>query len=562
MGVVPKILRAFFSSRLRAIERMRAHPAEVQGEQLRRLLEAGAGTVFGREHDFGSIRNFEQFQSQVPLRDYDGLFPYIERMRTGEKNVLWRGETRWFAKSSGTTGAKSKYIPVTRDGLKQSHLQGPRDCIAFNVDRFPETGVYGGKTLTLGGSRRIEREGESALTGDLSAILIENTPWFANLLRVPDKETSLLPDFEQKVERICRSCAREDVRSLAGVPSWNLVMLRRLLEFTGKQNLLEIWPRLELFIHGGVNFSPYREIYHKLIPNPAMHYLETYNASEGFFGIADDFGEDMLLMLDYGMFYEFLPLAELEKNGGITGAAPGTVSGGISGEISRANSSDFSAISGAAPGGISGDFSAATTKTIPLEGVKTGVNYAMIITSSNGLWRYLIGDTVRFTSVSPYRIVISGRTKHYINAFGEEIIVDNAERAIRAACEASGAEVADYTAAPIYMKLNKIGAHQWVIEFSREPSDIDVFAAALDRALKDLNSDYEAKRHQNTTLLPPVITPVPAGTFMRWMAEKGKTGGQNKVPRLANDRTYIDDILALTRPDEEKQKPKNEPTCI
>lgn len=495
------------SGRLKAVERMRNRPAEVQAEQLKTLLDAGSGTVFGREYGFGSIKNYEQFQARVPVCDYDGLFPYIDRMRIGERNVLWRGETRWFAKSSGTTGAKSKYIPVTRDGLAHSHLQGPRDCIAFNVDRHPATRVYGGKTLTLGGSRRIEREGESALTGDLSAILIENTPWFPNLWRVPGKRTSLLPDFEQKVERICRECAHKDVRSLAGVPSWNLVMLRRILEYTGRENLLEVWPDLELFIHGGVNFGPYREIYHKMIPSPEMHYMETYNASEGFFGIADDFGQDMLLMLDYGMFYEFLPLAELEH----------------------------------------------PEKAIPLEGVRTGVNYAMIITSSNGLWRYLIGDTVRFTSTSPYRIIISGRTKHYINAFGEEVIVDNAERAILAACDATGAEVAEYTAAPVYMELNKKGTHQWVVEFIRKPSDTALFAATLDSALMEVNSDYEAKRHQNTTLLAPVVTVVPEGTFLHWMAAKGKTGGQNKVPRLANDREFVEQILDLTT--------KTEQTC-
>jgi hypothetical protein len=429
------------------------------------------------------------------------MYPYIDRARMGEKNVLWPGETRWFAKSSGTTDAKSKYIPVTRQSLWQCHLKGPQDCIAFNVTKYPDTRVYGGKTLTLGGSRRIEREGENALTGDLSAILIENTPSAANLWRVPETKTALIPDFEEKVERICAECARKDVRSLAGVPSWNLVMLRRMLEYTGAKNLLEIWPNLELFVHGGVNFSPYKEVYHELIPSSGMHYMETYNASEGFFGIADDFGDDMLLMLDYGMFYEFLPVADLND----------------------------------------------PSKAVPLEEVRTGVNYAVIISSSGGLWRYLIGDTVVFTSVSPYRIRISGRTKHYINAFGEEIIVDNAEKAIRAACDATGAEVTEYTAAPVYMDLENKGMHQWVIEFSRLPDDPTAFARALDQTLMDVNSDYEAKRFKDSTLYPPVITPVPQGTFMRWMEERGKTGGQNKVPRLANDRKYVDEIFNLIK---------------
>ncbi len=406
MGMRPKILRAAFASRLREVEYFQRHPAEVQEVQLRKLLARAAGTSFGAEHDFADIAEngnlIENFQSRVPVYDYEGLTPYIERARAGEADVLWPGRVKWFAKSSGTTGAKSKYIPVTREALNGNHLQGPRDCIAFNVARYPDTQVYGGKTLTLGGSRRIEREGEQALTGDLSAILIENTPRVADFWRVPSLKTALTPDFEQKVELICRECADKDVRSIVGVPSWNLVMLRRLLEYTGRTHLLEVWPRLELFVHGGVNFAPYAEVYRQIIPSESMHYQETYNASEGFFAIADDFGEDLLLMLDYGIFYEFLPVSQLDN----------------------------------------------PSKAVTLEDVRTGVNYAMIISSPSGLWRYLIGDTVRFTSTNPYRIRISGRTKQYINAFGEEVIVDNAERAVWTACRATGAEVAEYTAAP------------------------------------------------------------------------------------------------------------------
>ncbi len=500
---------------MQEVERFRQRPAEVQHEQLERLLKKGAETAFGRDHGLGS-RNaggesggggnlIEKFQARVPVRDYEEFFPYIERARRGERDVLWPGETRWFARSSGTTGSKSKYIPVTRDSLADSHLRGPKDCIAFNVERYPGTGVWGGKTLTLGGSRRIEREGENALTGDLSAILIENIPPLANHWRVPRKKTALLPDFEQKVERICRECAAKDVRSLAGVPSWNLVMLRRMLDHTGVSNLLEVWPRLELFIHGGVNFAPYRDVYRQLIPSDGMHYMETYNASEGFFGVADDFGEDMLLMLDYGMFYEFLPITHLHD----------------------------------------------PSRAVPIEGVREGVNYAMIITSSGGLWRYLIGDTVVFTSTDPYRIRISGRTRQYINAFGEEIIVDNAERAVWIACRDTGAEVAEYTAAPVFMEIDSKGGHQWIVEFTREPEGgVRAFAAALDRALQEVNSDYEAKRWKDTTLVAPVVTAVPPGTFMRWMASRDRTGGQNKVPRLANDRQYADDLLSIMGYDE------------
>ncbi len=495
-----RIIAGIFAGRLREVERFRRRPVEVQQGELRRLLDKGATTDFGREHGLKGVKTIGEFQAKVPVREYEEFFPWIERARRGERGVLWPGETKWFARSSGTTGSKSKYIPVTGDSLADCHLRGPKDCIAFNVDRYPRTGVWSGKTLTLGGSRRIEREGENALTGDLSAILIENVPAIGNRWRVPRKETALMADFEQKVERICEECAGADVRALAGVPSWNLVMLRRLLDYTGARNLLEVWPGLELFIHGGVNFAPYREVYRQLVPSDGMHYMETYNASEGFFGVADDFGEDMLLMLDYGMFYEFLPTANLDD----------------------------------------------TTKTVPLEGVRQGVNYAVIISSSGGLWRYMIGDTVVFTSTDPYRIRVSGRTRQYINAFGEEIIVENAEQAMAVACRRTGAQVAEFTAAPVFMGLDSKGAHQWVVEFGRSPEGGgEAFAEALDRALTEVNSDYEAKRWRNTTLMPPVVTVVERGTFARWMDAKGRTGGQNKVPRLANDRGVVEEILLM-----------------
>ena len=495
-----RIIAGIFAGRLREVERFRRRPVEVQQGELRRLLDKGATTDFGREHGLKGVKTIGEFQAKVPVREYEEFFPWIERARRGGRGVLWPGETKWFARSSGTTGSKSKYIPVTGDSLADCHLRGPKDCIAFNVDRYPRTGVWSGKTLTLGGSRRIEREGENALTGDLSAILIENVPAIGNRWRVPRKETALMADFEQKVERICEECAGADVRALAGVPSWNLVMLRRLLDYTGARNLLEVWPGLELFIHGGVNFAPYREVYRQLVPSDGMHYMETYNASEGFFGVADDFGEDMLLMLDYGMFYEFLPTANLDD----------------------------------------------TTKTVPLEGVRQGVNYAVIISSSGGLWRYMIGDTVVFTSTDPYRIRVSGRTRQYINAFGEEIIVENAEQAMAVACRRTGAQVAEFTAAPVFMGLDSKGAHQWVVEFGRSPEGGgEAFAEALDRALTEVNSDYEAKRWRNTTLMPPVVTVVERGTFARWMDAKGRTGGQNKVPRLANDRGVVEEILLM-----------------
>ena len=376
-------------------------------------------------------------------------------------------------------------------------MRGPKDIMALYCHLYPKTEVVGGKMLTLGGSKRIEHEGDRMLSGDLSAILIENTPALAHLLRVPDKKTALLPDFDEKVRRIAMQATRQDVRSFTGVPSWNLVMLNRILEYTGKDNILEVWPRMELFVHGGMNFQPYEAQYRRIIPSPEMRYMETYNASEGFFAIAEEPGRsDMLLMLDYGTYYEFQPVDRLD---------------------------DPSAV-------------------VPLEGVRPGIPYAMIITSTNGLWRYMIGDTVEFVSTDPYTIRITGRTKLYINAFGEEVVIGNAEAAIQAACEATGAQIADYTAAPIYMEGRHKGAHEWIVEFRTPPSDKTLFDRTLDETLRAVNSDYDAKRFKDTTLSAPRITAVPAGTFERWMRSKGKLGGQNKVPRLNNDRTYIDEL--------------------
>jgi hypothetical protein len=485
MSSLTKIVAALTGHRRREIDRLRRYPAEVQREQLEYLRREGAGTEYARDFD------------RLPVVDYEALSPLIDRARSGERDVLWPGKVEWFAKSSGTTD-RSKYIPVTRAGLRESHLRGPRDVIALFVDLYPESQVFGGKTLTLGGSRRVEREGETAMTGDLSAILLENTPAWANLRRVPSVETALIPDFEQKVAQICREAVGQDVRAFAGVPSWNLVMMNKVLEYTGRDNILEVWPHMELFVHGGISFAPYRAEYERIIPSPRMKYMETYNASEGFFAIADDPSRsDMLLMLDYGIYYEFLPMSSL------------------------------------------GDPSAA----VPVEGVRTGVNYAMIITTSNGLWRYMIGDTVEFTSLAPHRIRITGRTKHHINVFGEEVMVGNTDDAVAAACAATGAEVADYTVAPVFMRGREKGAHQWVVEFRRAPESVDDFAAAVDRALQDANSDYAAKRFRDTTLQAPVMSVVPSGTFLRWLSERGRVGGQNKIPRLSNDRTLVEQLL-------------------
>lgn len=502
MPLTTRLINVLFAKRKRRIDHFMEHPAEVQQEQLKLLIETAGDTEFGRGNGFSGITAYDRFAARVPLSDYEAVRPLIDRMRAGEQNILWPTFIRWFAKSSGTTDSKSKFIPVSQEGLDLCHMRGPLDVAGLTAWLYPDSRVFSGKTLTLGGSHRLEPTAGPhgvAHSGDLSAILIENTPSFARFQRVPRPETALIPDFEKKVAAICRETLGQNITSFAGVPSWNLVMLQKILEYSGKENIAQVWPHLEMFVHGGMNFNPYREQYRQIIPSECMKYMETYNASEGFFAIQDDpHSDDLLLMLDYGVFYEFLPLRHL------------------------------------------GD----SSKTIPLEAVVPGVNYALVISTCNGLWRYLIGDTVEFTSISPYKIRITGRTKHFINAFGEEIIIDNAENALREACEATGAAISDYTAAPIYMAADGKGSHQWLIEFHHLPDDAERFSDILDLALQQVNSDYEAKRFKDTTLLRPTVTIVPEGTFYRWMKSRGKAGGQNKVPRLSNDRSYVDPILA------------------
>lgn len=481
--------------RSRSVERFRRRPAETQRKELERLLRECARTEFGRRYGFGEIRTPEAFAQRVERFDYTSFKPYVERMMAGEADVAAPGRVRWFARSSGTTSERSKYLPVTDVSLWRCHTRGLRDVATLYVGQYPSTRVFEGKTLTLGGT--CSKSG-GIVVGDLSALLVERTPFWSGWFRTPRRETALLADFDEKVERICRECASERVTAFAGVPSWNLALLRRMVEYTGRRNLCEVWPHLELFAHGGVGFEPYRAAFRELIPSAGMHYMETYNASEGFFAIAEEPGrQEMLLMLDYGTYYEFLPTDRL------------------------------------------GD----PTAAVPLEGVQTGVNYAMIITNCNGLWRYMIGDTVQFVSTSPYTIRITGRTKHYINAFGEEIVIDNAESAMHDACTATGAEVAEYTVAPVYMEGRSKGAHEWVVEFRTPPVSLPKFTQAVDEGLKRVNSDYEAKRFKDTTLTEPKITVVPAGTFEHWLRAHGKVGGQNKVPRLYNDRTYAEELI-------------------
>ena len=486
MSIRNSLLRTYFARRMKAIDRFRRHPDQVQAEMFRQLIARGADTEFGRRHGVAKHLTPEAFAARVGVQDYESFKPYIERMLAGEKNVAAPGWVTLFARSSGTTSDRSKFIPVTRESVWWNHTLGMRDVAAVYASAKPQTKIFDGKTLTLGGSYVREN---GALIGDLSAVLISQTPFWSGWFRAPKMETALIPDFDRKIEGICRECTREKITAFAGVPSWNLVLMRRVLEYTGKSNLLEVWPDLEFFAHGGVAFTPYRKSFAKLIPSEGMTYLETYNASEGFFALADDLTrDDMLLMLDYGTYYEFRD----------------------------------------------GD------EVVPLEGVQAGRRYAMLISSCNGLWRYELGDVVEFTSTDPYRIRVAGRTRQFINAFGEEVVMENAERAVTVAAEATGAVVSEYTAGPRYMTLHGRGAHEWIVEFGRAPESFDAFVQKLDGELMRLNSDYEAKRR--STMAPPEMHVVPAGTFARWMLRRGK----NKVPRLANDRRVLEDVLATT----------------
>lgn len=497
MNLKSRIIKLLSTERLSSIDRMRLHGVQVQDEQFKLLLRGAGEYVSSR-----GIRSIADFQQNIPVVTYEDFSPQVDRVRSGEGGLLWNSSpTRWLAKSSGTTASASKYIPITKQYLNNCHYRAGKDVMMIFNDNFPCSKAFSGKSLTLGGSAKIDSDGTAGLkTGDLSAILIDNTPSWVSLLREPSAAVALISDFEAKVEAICKNTVSKHITSFAGVPSWNLVLMHKVLEYTGKQNLCQVWPDMSLFIHGGIAFTPYRAEYEKLIPSPDMRYMETYNASEGFFALQDDPHDSaMLLMLDYEVFYEFLPLSSL------------------------------------------GDYS----QVVSLEGVRTGVNYAMIISTSCGLWRYMIGDTVEFTSINPYKIKITGRTKHFINAFGEEIIIDNAQRALQEACLATGASISDYTAAPIFMQGTEKGAHEWLVEFSTAPSSLELFIQVLDETLQSVNSDYAAKRFNSTTLDPPKLTLARARLFVDWLAWRGKLGGQNKVPRLSNDRRLIDELLAI-----------------
>lgn len=503
MGLFNTIVTWAMKHRFSQIERFMNNPHEVQSELLQNLLLSARHTEFGKQYDFRSISNYEQFKQRVPVHSYEQFYPYIERLMRGEQNILWPSEIRWFSKSSGTTNARSKFIPVSPEALDNCHFKGGKDLLSIYINNYPDTKIFDGKGLGVGGSHQVNELDPTASSfyGDVSAVIMQNLPVWAEFIRTPSLQTALMNSWEEKIERMAQEVSKVNVTQIAGVPTWTVLLIQRIVELQGKKNILEVWPSLEVFFHGAVAFGPYRSLFKSLIPSGNMHYWETYNASEGFFGIQDQKdSEELLLMLDYGIYYEFVPVEELDKEYPLA---------------------------------------------ISLEQVEIGKNYAMVISTNSGLWRYNIGDTIKFTSKNPYRIKISGRTKHFINAFGEELIVENAEQAIAAACESTGAVIDNFTAAPVYLQEGKKGGHEWIIEFRKKPEDLNMFATILDDSLRTINSDYDAKRFKDLALVAPIIHSASEGTFYSWMKKRGKLGGQNKVPRLSNTREYVDDLLTM-----------------
>ncbi|MBL0180910.1 MAG: GH3 auxin-responsive promoter family protein [Chitinophagaceae bacterium] len=486
--------------RLWRIENWSSHPVAVQREVLQELVTAAQYTEFGRKYNFSKLFTLKEFKKNVPIHEYDDIKPYILRMMEGEENILWNTPVKWFAKSSGTTSDKSKFIPISEESLYDNHFKASKDLLSNYYKNFPSSDLLTGKGLVVGGSHQISKVNEEIQYGDLSAVLMQNSPFWGQWIRTPELSVALLDEWEMKIEKLAQVTANENVTSLAGVPTWTLLLLKRILEIKGKANIKEVWPNLELYINGGVSFVPYKEQFDRIF-GQKINYLEIYNASEGFIAAQvspDDDG--MLLFTEHGIFYEFMPVEEYGKK---------------------------------------------DPATIGLKDVVTGKNYALIISTTGGLWRYLIGDTIQFTSLDPYKIKISGRLKHYMNAFGEEVIVDNSDKAIAIAAEKTNAIVNDYTAAPVYFSEHSNGAHEWLVEFEKEPDDFTVFVTELDKNLKNINSDYEAKRHKNIALRMPIVHKLPKGTFREWLRSKGKLGGQHKVPRLSNERQVLEEILKI-----------------
>ncbi len=502
MNPISTVITWWLKRRMSEIDHIRNNPVETQALLWQKLMDTARDTEWGRQYKYHKITSIREFQEQVPTSSYEELFPWIEKAMKGGENLLWPGLTTSFSKSSGTTNDKHKYIPVTQDSLEECHYKGGKDLISLYLNNRENSEVLNGKNLAMGGSLQPNPLESSAICGDISAVIMHNLPAWAQWMRTPSLEIALMDKWEEKIEKMVATTLEENVTSISGVPTWMMILMNRILEKTGASSISDIWPNLEVFLHGAVSFTPYREVFKKLIPNPAMTYLETYNASEGFFGIQDDLSLEgqMLLMLDYGIFYEFVPMEQAHD-----------------------------------------PFPTA----LLLDQVEIGKNYAVVISTNGGLWRYRIGDTIRFTSLFPFRIQVSGRTKHFINAFGEEVMIDNAELALARACEKSGAEVVDFTVAPEYMQAGKQGRHEWLIEFSKLPDSEDVFVETLDSELRKINGDYDAKRYKDMALLLPRIRVAPVQHFYNWLKSKGKLGGQNKVPRLSNSREYIEPMLAM-----------------
>lgn len=501
---ITDILRPFFARREREIALFGEQGEDIQRKQLNRLLYAARNTETGNKYRFGEIKDdYKAFAERVPVIDYEGVKPYVERMLKGEQNLIWPTEIKWFAKSSGTTNDKSKYIPVSDEARKECHYRGGQDCVALYLGMNPKSNFFSGKGLILGGSHSVSQLDGNYHCGDLSAVLIQNIPSLINIIRTPSKEIALMSEWESKLEEICRTTIDQNVTNLSGVPSWFMVLIKRILQKSGKGNLTEVWPNLEVFFHGGISFEPYRQQYKDLIPSDKMHYVETYNASEGFFAVQNTLDDRaMLLMIDLGIFFEFIPLE---------------------------------------------DAGSSSPRIIPYWEAEPGQNYALVITTNSGLWRYMIGDTVKVSSVNPLKITISGRVKHFINAFGEELMVDNAEKGLAKACRETGAVISNYSAAPVFMSDKSRGRHQWLIEFDKEPASLDDFADRLDTVLQSINSDYEAKRYKGIALDRLEVIPARKGLFDEWLRQKGKLGGQHKIPRLSNNRDYIDEMLLLNK---------------
>ena len=499
MYIIHAIASKVITRHVSRIQAVVEDPVQAQENTFRSLIQAGRDTDWGKQYDYASVQRIEDLKARFPVQDYDTLKPWIDRILQGEQKVLWNTPISWFAKSSGTTSDKSKFIPVSTMSLEECHFKGGKDVLAMYLHNNPESRLFSGKTLLMGGSHQINQLNQHSKYGDVSAVMMQNLPWTAKYAMTPSLDIALMDEWESKIEAMALHTLDKDVTSIAGVPTWTIVLIRRLFEKRGVADLKDVWPNLELYIHGGVSFKPYQEQFNQLIQKEPMYYVETYNASEGFFAFQDRLRSDeMLLMPDYGLYYEFIPIEEFDKP---------------------------------------------DPKTLTWAQVELNKQYAVVISSNAGLWRYKIGDTIRFTSLFPHRVQVSGRVKHFINAFGEEVIVDNSDKAIAEACAQTGAKVTEYTAAPIYIVGNEKGGHEWIIEFTKAPDNLERFVHVLDNTLKAINSDYEAKRHKDLALKLPVVHVARSGAFYDWLRSKGKLGGQHKIPRLSNDRTYLEDIM-------------------